>query len=256
MQQQKKQTIDIFFVLTLFCLYTLSSLFLAIIGANIYEQNVAASEANYNIRTSALYVTEKARQSELQGSVRIDKFEDNDALVLSRTVSEQVFETWIYVDDGYLNEILVPAGTQLIPGIGQKIMPLQNMTLALVDVAFLEISVTDVRNNSYSTRIFLECDTQPQETALVEPVPTETPAVAASTEIAPTEPTPSTVAIEPATDTVSLASAPVELVSDTPAPAELPILNTPAPVVTETPDDDDDDDDNGGDDDDHGEGEE
>ncbi len=157
MQEQKRRTIDVLFVLTLFALYTLSSLFLAVIGANIYQQNVSASEANYNIRTSSLYLTEKARQSESAGNIRVDSFGDGDALVLSRTVNEQVFETWIYVENGSLSEILVPAGTQLIPGIGQKIMPLKDLALTLDEIGLLKIYVTDNNDNHFASQVFLEC---------------------------------------------------------------------------------------------------
>ncbi len=188
MQQPKKHTADIFFVLSLFCLYTLSSLFLSVIGANIYERNVDVSETNYNIRTSALYLTEKARQSETAGSIRVDRFGETDALVLSREVSEQIFETWIYVDDGHLCEVLVPAGTEVIPGIGQKIMPLARIDLALSDVNLLEIGVTDVKDNFYESRVFLECLAEAPQAAATPPedVPTDVDA-APNTEIAANE---------------------------------------------------------------------
>ncbi len=157
MQQQKRHSADVFFVLSLFCLYTLSALFLAVIGANVYERNVAISEANYNIRTSALYVTEKARQSEALNRIRVDSFNENDALVLSREVDGQIFETWIYVEDDFLSEVLVPAGTTLIPGIGQKIMPLAALDLSMETNGLLEISVTDLRDNHFVSKVYLEC---------------------------------------------------------------------------------------------------
>ncbi len=157
MQYRKSHTIDIFFVVSLFALYVLSSLFLSVIGADVYRENVTLSEANYNVRTSVLYLTEKVRQNETGGDVRSDSFGGHDALVLSEHYNGNTYETWIYIEDGYLCEVYLAANVSPMPGIGQKIMEVNALTVTSDNMGLLTIGITDKNDNSYSSRVYLEC---------------------------------------------------------------------------------------------------
>ncbi len=157
---KRNKSSEIIFVLALFCIYTLSSLFLSVLGADIYRKNVESSEENYNIRTSVLYLTEKTRQNETIGSVRVDTAVGGDALVLSKDYGDgDIYETWIYAEEGYLCEVLVAPETEIVEGTGQKIMPISKMALTLNTSGLLEIEVEDIRGNLFNSTVYLECDT-------------------------------------------------------------------------------------------------
>ncbi len=158
MEPAKKRVSDIFLTLALFCIYTLSSLFLSVLGADVYRENVFDSESNYNIRTSILYLTEKTRQSEFSNSIRVDSALDSDAVVISQDFGGEIYENWIYVDDGYLCEVLIPQDGVIIPQAGQKIMPVEKLTLNLHNNGYMTIEVTDNLGNMFNSGIYLECN--------------------------------------------------------------------------------------------------
>ncbi len=157
MERQTKHSIDIFFVIILFSLYTFCALFLTVIGADVYRVNVEDSQANYNTRTSILYVNEKIRQNETASAVIVDEYDGTDALVLSQTINDYNIKTWLYIENNYLCEATLSENVTLIPNIGQKIMPMNEIDFVLNDDGLLEITMLDESNVSHSTTVFLEC---------------------------------------------------------------------------------------------------
>ncbi len=155
--QQRKFSVDIVFVFMLFCVFTLSALFLSVIGADVYARNVDASEGNYNIRTSILYLTEKVRQNEKAGYIRTDTANGEGAIVLTEVYDDVEYETWIYIEDGYLCEVFMGSGMAVSPGIGQKIMPLESLAVDIDDNNLLTLSITDEKGRMYSSNVVLEC---------------------------------------------------------------------------------------------------
>ncbi len=150
-----KRIVDIFFVVCLFALYLVCTFTLCIIGINVYQKSINDSAENYNIRTSVLYITEKSRQNLSTNGIRIDEVSDSSALVLSQTIEGAVYNTWMYVEDGYLCEVLMPEGSEVIPDIGQKIMPLQKLELNIDDNNLLTINVTDESGLSYDSSLYI-----------------------------------------------------------------------------------------------------
>ena len=51
-KQEERHIIDILFVIGLFCIFALSTIFLISIGADIYGKTVSNTEINFNDRTS------------------------------------------------------------------------------------------------------------------------------------------------------------------------------------------------------------
>ena len=138
-------------VLTLFGAYAVSAMILSAIGADIYSIGASNIENNYDMRTGALYLSEKIRQNDVENSIRIDQISGRDALVLTENKSGMGYESWIYVHNGYLREILLPPKSQFNPSAGQVIMPMKmieadfneqllNITLYMTD-EITEISI-------------------------------------------------------------------------------------------------------------------
>ncbi len=157
MNGKRKPFLDTFFVFTLFFAYTLSSLLLSIMGANVYTNTVQVSQDNYDVRTSVLYLSQKVRQSEQIDAISIQQFNGADALVITETFGEYKFDTWIYIENGYLCEALLSEGISLISGAGQNIMPLSSMAFDLDDTGLLSMDVITESGDTYHSKIFLEC---------------------------------------------------------------------------------------------------
>ncbi len=156
MDKQRSSSSELIFVLGLFGFYTLCALFLAITGANVYQKNVEATEFNYTFRTTVLYITEKIRQSENIDSVAIETLEQSDALVLSRDFDGTIYNTWIYVEDSYLKEVLLAEDMTVAYNIGQKIIPAQDMKLSMSENSLITIELTDNEGNVFSSSVYLE----------------------------------------------------------------------------------------------------
>lgn len=155
--QQKRHIVDIVFVLGLFCVYTAGALFLAVIGADIYRQGVQSAKSNYNIRTSILYLTEKVRANDTAGGVAVRHIGGQSALVLNTQMDGEDYETWIYMEDGYLCEVLLEKGGQVTNGIGQEIMQISDIVFELEEDRLLLIDVTDIDGQTADARVWLEC---------------------------------------------------------------------------------------------------
>ncbi len=157
MNTKKQAFSSTILVFALFFAYTIGALLLSIIGANVYTKTVEASQENYDARTSVVYLSQKIRLSEQADAISIQTFNNTDALVITESYGEYDFSTWIYIEDGYLCEALLSSNVDLIPGMGQKIMPLTSMDFTLDDNGLLDITVMTEGENTYHSKIYLEC---------------------------------------------------------------------------------------------------
>ncbi|MDR1421930.1 MAG: DUF4860 domain-containing protein [Coriobacteriales bacterium] len=123
----RRHQADVFVVLALFSVYAALALLLCAFGAGIYREASNIMQANYDQRTSSLYVAEKVRQSDSNGAITVRQLDGADALVLIDQTSGQFYETWIYVHDGMLCEALILSGADVNYQLGQTIMPLESM---------------------------------------------------------------------------------------------------------------------------------
>ncbi len=156
MMKFPKRGISVIFTLLLFCIYTGSALVLVTIGSNVYSQNTNDSKSSYDIRTSALYITEKVRQNETINSVSVEQVNGNDALVLSITVNENIYQTWVYEENGYLCEILIPQGQEILENTAQKIMPIENVSFTINEKGILTFEFVAIDGETYNSHIFLD----------------------------------------------------------------------------------------------------
>ena len=62
--KRSRHATDLIFVLSLFCLFTVLSLFVVIQGADVYQGISREMSANYSARGTVAYLTEKVRQND------------------------------------------------------------------------------------------------------------------------------------------------------------------------------------------------
>ncbi len=153
--RNEKHIVDILFVVSLFALYTICILIISIIGINLYINGTQVSEENYAIRTSTLYLTEKARQNNIENGIEVKELFDDSALVLTQEINGQYYENWIYLEEGYLTEVLVVQGAQILPRTGQNIMPLQSLALSIDENNLLFIETQTESGEIYASKVYL-----------------------------------------------------------------------------------------------------
>jgi hypothetical protein len=139
---KQRHIMDILIVLSLFGAYAAGAMLLSAIGANVYKDAAVTMEENYDMRTGALYIAEKLRQNDVAGGLRMGEAAGGDALILIENRTGKGYETWIYVYEGSLCEVLTAGGADEPPlESGQAIMPMEAMELELSD-RLVQVSLT------------------------------------------------------------------------------------------------------------------
>lgn len=137
MLKQKKHSIETVFALVLFAVFTVSAVLLVLLGANIYGR-IGAQLNKMDSTVILSYVTEKLRNCEQEITVK-----DTDKLLLREDQEGKEYCTWIYVEDGYLKETLMPEGKTPIQNAGNKIALIRNFEVIFSSEDLLKIMVTD-----------------------------------------------------------------------------------------------------------------
>jgi hypothetical protein len=119
------------FTLLLLGVFALTAIFVAVLGAQVYRSSAVKMQANFDTRTSLIYIAEKVRQS-AGADFGVEEIDDSSALVVTEAYDDgNTYETWIYVYDGKLYEATVDAGSDMRAGSGQAIMDMKSMDFKL-----------------------------------------------------------------------------------------------------------------------------
>ncbi|MDR1796943.1 MAG: DUF4860 domain-containing protein [Clostridiales Family XIII bacterium] len=130
----RSHSFNLVFTILLLGIFAMAAIFVAVLGAKIYANSAEKLQANFDTRTSIVYLSEKIRTSAGAGGVSVQELEGvGDALVLTEAVDGKTYESWIYVRDGELCESTVSAGATVLPAAGQRIMTLKSFSAEVVD---------------------------------------------------------------------------------------------------------------------------
>ena len=122
--------IDAVAALLLFGIFAVCVLAVLLTGADAYRRLTQRDQAAYERRTCTQYIATRVRQSDREGSIRVEDFEGSDALVLD---GDEEYATWLYCRDGWLMELYCLAGERLEPEAGQRLLEAEGMELSLED---------------------------------------------------------------------------------------------------------------------------
>ena len=148
---KKRHFVNLMFTITLLAVFALSSIFVAVMGVQVYSHSASKMQNNFDTRTSLVYIAEKVRQCQ-NSDYEIRNYKGCGALVLKDTYDGRVFETWITVKDGKLCEIMAEQGTDISDFAGQNIMDLKAISFS-VSGMLLKITVTSPDGKAESLSI-------------------------------------------------------------------------------------------------------
>jgi len=148
MNGKNAHSINTVFVLLLFCLFAVSSLFLVLIGANVYRSIVDKMDANNEMRSSLSYVSNKVRSADSR-DVSVESLGGQETLVIASEFNSEKYNTYIYQYNGYLMELFTKADNDFKAGDGDKITPVTTFTITKNESELsLEVSGGDNRKRS------------------------------------------------------------------------------------------------------------
>lgn len=148
--------VDRVFILILLTMFAIISFLVISIGAKQYQTIADHMSENYEVRTVNAYLMEKLNQSDISGSVEIITLENNnDAICLSQTVNETLFNTYIYTYKDYLYEITVTADSDFDFSAGQKVIETAGLSASVLPGNLLAITTTDTSGKEHPLYISL-----------------------------------------------------------------------------------------------------
>ena len=122
--------IDAVAALLRFGIFAVCVLAVLLTGADAYRRLTQRDQAAYERRTCTQYIATRVRQSDREGSIRVEDFEGSDALVLD---GDEEYATWLYCRDGWLMELYCLADERLEPEAGERLLEAEGMELSLED---------------------------------------------------------------------------------------------------------------------------
>jgi len=139
------------FTILLLGIFALTAIFVAVMGANVYANSAEKLKANFDTRTSIVYLSEKIRTNP-DDSYDVREVDGNTALVLTEEWNGFVFESWIFVANERLCEVTISQGDTVLPGVAQQIMPLKSLDAQIINGG-IEITVVTAAGDTNSTFI-------------------------------------------------------------------------------------------------------
>lgn len=166
MTQRKHFLVDVLFVLALFGVFAVSALTLVTIGADVYQHTVQDMNYNYEARTAVAYITEKVRQNDVStesggNNACLTTLDNVPALMLTHTVDESQYCTYLYFHEGHLMELYIQKGFSFggnTLDAGTPVMDLKSLDMQQLTPQLFSIELTTTDDNSHQFYVSTHCD--------------------------------------------------------------------------------------------------
>ena len=126
----KKHSAQLLPVLLL-AVFLLLSVLTAVRTAGIYKKVLDRSD-RMDRSTALTYITEKVRQNDTAGALRVGQIGPCQALVITQG-DAIVYDTYIYCYDGSLRELMIKRELTPAPEMGRALLPMELLELTLED---------------------------------------------------------------------------------------------------------------------------
>ena len=146
-QKTKKHSVDALAALLLFGIFAVCILGVVLTGAKTYRGLTTRDQEAYASRTAVQYLATRVRQAPTTDAIDVTDFGGSDCLELTEWYGPFAYTTRIYCYDGWLRELFCEADSDFEPDAGEKVLPAQDLSLALQS-GLLTMDLTD----SYGTQ--------------------------------------------------------------------------------------------------------
>ncbi len=150
--------INTVFVLVLFCVFAVAVLMVLLAGTGAYQDIADRMERQYAERTCLSYLDAKVRHYDETGKVAAEQFGDCDALALYEDIDGVSYKTLIYCYEGYVRELFIEDGMELLPEHGETIVPAQKMTVETMTDSLVRLVCTSESGNQEELVIYLRSE--------------------------------------------------------------------------------------------------
>ena len=156
-----RHLLDMIFPLLLLLLLAIGSMLAILLGAKLYSrvsQNAAGTD---NAGLAAAYLTEKIRQGDTAGAVRLEKLDGTDALVLEHISEGTSYCTYIYYYENSLRELMAEKGYRPALDRGRRILPLKGFQAQGIESGLFRFTCQDEQDNTVSIYASVQAAEEP-----------------------------------------------------------------------------------------------
>lgn len=143
-KEQDNSKITGLMALLVFAVFAVCVLGVLLTGAGVYKRLVGSGGEDYSRRTAAQYVTTRVRQADRAGSVGVEDFGGQDALVLREEIGDNMYFTRVYCFDGWIRELFTAESGDFSPEDGEKVLEAEGLSFAMEGSSLLaQITLPD-----------------------------------------------------------------------------------------------------------------
>lgn len=141
--------------LLLTCVFGATLLVSLLTGAGVYRRVESRVEESARMRESLSYITAKLHACDRSGMVETGSFGDGEAIFLYEEIDDLVYETVLYVYNGYLMEMLCEKGWEPSPEFGEAVSPALSLAVAEPRDGLLRLALTDSDGQVRSADVYM-----------------------------------------------------------------------------------------------------
>jgi hypothetical protein len=157
-KQERKHTVDILFVITLFLVFAVSVVMLTGTGATVYQNIVNSMTENYNSRTSFSYIVNKIHQNDKSGGVKLGQYEGLDSVILMEEIDNITYCTYLYYYDGHIKEMFTRYGQEFDPALGTDILEIADFSAKAVTDTRYRFEITTPEQHKETLYVHVNSD--------------------------------------------------------------------------------------------------
>lgn len=155
MTARREHSIQNVFVLALFAVFAVATLFALMFGAQVYKSMEEKDTAAYNNSMTCAYVAERLRHSADTSDVAVGTFGGGDALFIYEDVGGVRYQTAIYVCGGWLCELYTESGLDLAPDAGTQLLECAEISFCERQPGLIDIAAVGVDGTKSSLTVAL-----------------------------------------------------------------------------------------------------
>lgn len=147
MKKQQEHVMDLLFSLSLLCVFTACGLMVVFLGIHVYQNTVDDMSDAFATRTAMSYIAKKVRQNDWKDGVSLTEIEGQTALTFTQEKDGEVFCTYIYYYNGYLQELYAKESFSPLLSAGQALIAIDEFTAVQNENGTLTISITQAEQS-------------------------------------------------------------------------------------------------------------
>lgn len=139
-QKTANGTIDILFLLTLFCVFAVAVLLVLTAGARSYQSVTEKMNSQYTERTGLAYVEAKLRHYDEIGGIATESFGNSEAIALRELIDGKTYKTLIYFYEDAIRELFFEDGMVFQPEDGETVIQAGGLSAQWKSDTLLEVT--------------------------------------------------------------------------------------------------------------------